>query len=738
MIRRNFLLCVPVVLAVVFGLLATSLSAEQVQQRYSSGNNVGLSVTLGWGGFAGLNGTYKSQFPRNSGNFLASDRGPLWTGIACRDRNGDGLAEDTVAVVDGGAAVVGGQWSIEAADVIYGFAAAGIEPNSRMADLPYNQVYSSLDPDNLANWPAEAREGKDPNGSPVLKGRETIFAHYTDVMVAYTNPPIGLYAGISFYFLDYGDANNMVFGHVYWQNVSEYMQFNASYGKGSLGAEHPDGMEWKGIIIDHHLMQLGYVTYTNHAGWALHSAKGIMMPFSKDPTISTFTPQEPYLWGLKLTRPPLWNGTERPFNHFHVQTLSSEFGVSPVLGSMASSLPHGTKYLTLKGDYDYAPSVTNPFTGRVGLKGYPGYLEPSDTRYNQWIWGGNNANTIDISFAEMNDFAPRDTVSFDFVYMFTYPGVSPLVIPSFTLAEIDNPMMQTAFAPMEDMAAAAQAVFDGGLATPETPVPPSLTIVPGDRQVTITWSDVNITTPDSFYYALQELDADPEGHYQEFDFAGYRLYRNFRGPNNSGAELIYDSDREGVRFFHVDKLSDDFPYYRMKNGQKVWYSLVPFDLNYSPATGEAFSLPDPAAAKTWNQSGSRPGRTTDVIPRSDASNFKPAYVSGVEFFPALGTVQPIFASTYNLAGDGTGKLIDPPVYLAPWADISVTPINPEKLTSQVEVNLACDFGKSDYGPFNTYNYSRANIKFQLGAGDFTAETGNFQGYGNYSGGHLGD
>ena len=123
--------------------------------------------------------------------------------------------------------------------------------------------------------------------------------------------------------------------------------------------------------------------------------------------------------------------------------------------------------------------------------------------------------------------------------------------------------MQTAFAPQEHYAAVAQTTFNGGYLTPETPVAPLQTIIPGDRQVTITWSDINLQTPDKYYYFLRDNNLDPNHLYREYDFEGYRLYRSFVGPNDSHSEMIYNCSLSdgNVAFFFVDKYDNDQPYY---------------------------------------------------------------------------------------------------------------------------------------------------------------------------------
>ena len=94
------------------------------------------------------------------------------------------------------------------------------------------------------------------------------------------------------------------------------------------------------------------------------------------------------------------------------------------------------------------------------------------------------------------------------------------------------------------------------------------------------------------------------------------------------------------------------------NGLKVWYALVPFDRNVNLTTGDWFSLPDESAGKTWNRPGSR---TTIVIPRSEASNFKAAAVEGdISFSPAHGTPVPMESAELSSAD---GVLTEDPLYL---------------------------------------------------------------------------
>ncbi len=70
-----------------------------------------------------------------------------------------------------------------------------------------------------------------------------------------------------------------------------------------------------------------------------------------------------------------------------------------------------------------------------------------------------------------------------------------------------------------------QHLFDLDFKAAEPPVPPELTLVPGDGQVTLLWDDRSLTTPDPDYAEFVKID--PE--YREYDFEGFRVWRSRTG-----------------------------------------------------------------------------------------------------------------------------------------------------------------------------------------------------------------
>jgi hypothetical protein len=152
-----------------------------------------------------------------------------------------------------------------------------------------------------------------------------------------------------------------------------------------------------------------------------------------------------------------------------------------------------------------------------------------------------------------------------------------------------------------------------------------------------------------------------------------------------------------VQFFYIDHSDKDQPYYRLRNGLKVWYSLVPYDKNYDPSTGAELSLPALESGKTWNRP--REGMYT-VMPHSNASNFKDATLGGVAYTPGASAALTEGASV-ELRGDGTGKLLDPPKHLEPVVNIRLETVTSEKITTAQSYSMVCsDMQFFDFGGCN--------------------------------------
>jgi len=528
--KRNSFFIQIFALATLVAIYAGTASAEVRLQRVSQGNNVGMGFMCDWccpWTAAGWTGN-TIQFPKGSGNLILND---AWTVgmMTTRDLNIDGVPEDTIVMGSGGRDNMPYYCSIYARSILETLVAGGEDLESAASargGKGINRVWSSSDADELAEWPIEGRWPISSTGEPVLHGAETIFEHTGDVFNSWSGPTNGFYMGWACYFLDFRESDNMVYTHIQIHNVTEYMKWNNTYK--DRCAAVPDGWKWWGMILFNNWRQMGFGT-SSSLGWAYHPAKEINTLWCRSPRVSNWTPQEPPLLGMKVLAYPSLRGQKAGLINIHT-VAGAEFGFSSTNNLLAMGLSQPKVYRAVVNKQGLYAGLTNPFTGKPMNDGYPGILTPDDARYNQWIWGGSSNWNHYTFWGELHDVLPRDTVSIDFVIMFSPTGVTPLVAPTYDIANIDDPMMQTAFAPQEQYAAEAQMTYNSGYLTPETPIAPPLTIVPGDHQVTITWSEVNLTRPDGYYSFLQtHTEKDTQRLYRQYDFEGYRVYRSTSG-----------------------------------------------------------------------------------------------------------------------------------------------------------------------------------------------------------------
>ena len=716
---RQRLFLILLTFAALIGLLAAPLLAEKLESRVSQGNNIGMPVNLGWSQpFKTIGRTGQMQFPRGSGNYINWDRCSV-VGACTRDFTGDGVPEDTIVTGSGGFDTDRYWASAFAYDYLAAAAAAGenVETESTRIDVSY--VWSSLDEDNLANWPIEARQGQTASGAPVLHGAETICFHSGDVMRSYYGPQCGFYNMWSMYMLNFGESNNMIYNHIWMQNMTEYFKWNPTGSYAAIGLANPDGVKWHDYLILNNWRAMNYGG--SSVGWMYHPARELTGIYGRTPTVPTFSPPEAPLVGFKMLRPAKFGDDEAVMISYQV-SVGAEFGVSSVTSPWEGGPSYGVRWqIAMESLPSYFGGQMNPWTGQ-SMVAYPGLIGPENSRYDKWLWGGSsNSNYVGL-YGQLHDMEPRDTTSFDFVWMFTHPGVKPFTAPTFDIANMDAQVIQDAFAPLEHYSEVAQIVFESGFQLPETPQAPLLTIIPGDRAVTITWPDVNVQTPDTYYYFLENNDLNPDNYYREYDFEGYRVYRSFVGPSDSHSELLADFNlsKSNLQFYYNDKLEDDVPLARLKNGQKVWYAVVPYDRNYDPTTGALISLPDPASGKTWN----RPGASLyTVVPRSNANEFRTASIEGeVTYVPAYSTPvyeeRAILNATRGIGSNNLGCVFtDPPQYLAPVAEVSAEIVNNERLTSPKTLTINAS-GTNNLYYFNNVrtqpNYS--TLTFQLSDG----------------------
>ena len=86
MIRNSFILKF-LALAVLVALFASPAAAERLRQRISQGNNIGVTMRVGWG-MPWTGSGRPIQFPRGSSNIIRNDGLTIGNGVA-RDLDGN-------------------------------------------------------------------------------------------------------------------------------------------------------------------------------------------------------------------------------------------------------------------------------------------------------------------------------------------------------------------------------------------------------------------------------------------------------------------------------------------------------------------------------------------------------------------------------------------------------------------------------------------------------------------------
>jgi hypothetical protein len=242
-----------------------------------------------------------------------------------------------------------------------------------------------------------------------------------------------------------------------------------------------------------------------------------------------------------------------------------------------------------------------------------------------------------------------------------------------------------------------QGIYDLNFLQATPPPPPNMTLVPGDRQVTILWDDLPLRTADRTYEEFVELDST----YREFDFQGFRLWRSRTGTfsragdaNSPDFPLTPEATLEnqlvdgfdltllaqydladgvttdslgvtcseflvtqtgdtvwtvcdtfnlgtdtGLRFSYVDRGESNLP---LTNGFRYFYSVTSFDYNSDALPVSRLSLDSGVSFPAENS----------TIPRSNASSFMDAF-SSISHVDATGAV---LDDTSSIFVDGTGQL----------------------------------------------------------------------------------
>ncbi|MFH1069368.1 MAG: hypothetical protein V1794_07065 [Candidatus Glassbacteria bacterium] len=261
------------------------------------------------------------------------------------------------------------------------------------------------------------------------------------------------------------------------------------------------------------------------------------------------------------------------------------------------------------------------------------------------------------------------------------------------------------------LAEVARLSYEAGFLRPRPPAAPDFRLIPGDRQVTITWDDFPVrNTVDSYSGTFQAsqltlTDSLPESFpritgYRQQDFEGFRVYRSFTGERADAALIAqFDLDDRivdytvtrtvtaggftgtgpyllnlgrdtGLSFSCVDRGEDIGG---LVNGVPVFYTVTSYDFNPYNAGGE--SLESNIGFKLQDALGRF---VQQVTPRGESSSFRHAGTASVL---TAGDGSAIGPADWPLAADTLGLSSD---------TVTTDPLDPTN-RSVVRHNLVLDF-----------------------------------------------
>jgi hypothetical protein len=279
---------------------------------------------------------------------------------------------------------------------------------------------------------------------------------------------------------------------------------------------------------------------------------------------------------------------------------------------------------------------------------------------------------------------------------------------------------------------AAQIIFDAGFLAPAPPPKPDITLIPGDQQVTVVWSDVS-QEPDPFFAIAGDPTSpafDPT--FREFDFEGYVVVRSTSGDAADVDTLaIFDLANDVVTIVDttfaqvtvVDTTDQDtiiteiatstttridlpntglqfsFVDQGLINGITYFYDVVPFDFN--PST----TLRDVGSSLSAGISF-QPRDVRAVRPRSNASSFLAATA---QFVPlkadgtACDTEEPT-ATVDTLTGkytdfiDCSNAIVQ--ATLQPLRDVNIPSGQFELVIDSLTIDHTGDYDLDAFGGYN--------------------------------------
>jgi hypothetical protein len=286
--------------------------------------------------------------------------------------------------------------------------------------------------------------------------------------------------------------------------------------------------------------------------------------------------------------------------------------------------------IDLDGTMDWRDPSEIPQLGMSAFKRFTLNLEPNKDNERYVTLAGYNFKTLvyepydtvppdpdDQRFLQCSgpfEMAPEDTaVVLVGIMLARWYGIT--VRPDTSLVKID---------------ATAQFIYDKNWLLPGPPKPPNLTLLPGDKNITLIWDNLSEVTGDPYWDIVGDTTStlyDP--FYVQYDFEGYGIWKSMTG-NTGDWELLERCDKfngiifedttepESIRIKAIDNgIYHSYLDTDVRNGFTYHYAITAFDYNWVKdidTSGNVYGRP------LWFESG-MVGVT--VVPRRDPANYVP-------------------------------------------------------------------------------------------------------------------
>jgi hypothetical protein len=471
------------------------------------------------------------------------------------------------------------------------------------------QIYSSIDPNDLANWPAGAIVRDPAIYNSVLLGQKSISDGDSWVRYWEGNPvelggrehPVGIMVEQRSMSWNFPTGNEDIlyfvftFYNITARNPAAYAQLDPAIQAdvAAIGARFQDLNETKfGVQIP----DSGYTIKNVYAAFGMDADVAhfdqnyatAWLPFNLGGEYSgTFLPEVGWVFpsdifgapffagagliGVKYLRSPEVAGKQVGITMFSQNTNGGQF---------PDAVGDHLLYRRLSGFLSPSDQQCNPFSdpaiARLRHLCYLGQVQ-SDARFYQssgpFDLAPGQSQTIVVAYinaapvaqpglvaSSSTDLKPGvpftgDSIFRDTTKLRVIDRVAGWVTQNDANHDsiIEQNEVTTVPRSLLNKALVAQAVFDSKFLLPNAPSAPPFFLVPGDNQVTVVWEKSQSETTGDLYFNIASQPFDSLGNknplydpnFRKFDVEGYRIYR---GRTSSDLTLVAQFDYAGTQF----------------------------------------------------------------------------------------------------------------------------------------------------------------------------------------------